>query len=63
MHEQFDTEVYLSEVKWSESRSVVSDSAIPWTSPPGSSVHGISQARILEWVAISSSREVYLRHG
>ena len=25
-------------------------------SPPGSSVHGISQARILEWVASSSSR-------
>ena len=25
-------------------------------SPPGSSVHGISQARILEWVAISSFR-------
>ena len=25
-------------------------------SPPGSSFHGISQARILEWVAISSSR-------
>ena len=25
-------------------------------SPPGSSVHGISQARILRWVAISSSR-------
>ena len=25
-------------------------------SPPGSSVHGISQARILEWVAISSSK-------
>ena len=25
-------------------------------SPPGSSVHGISQASILEWVAISSSR-------
>ena len=24
-------------------------------SPPGSSVHGVSQARILEWVAISSS--------
>ena len=23
---------------------------------PGSSVHGVSQARILEWVAISSSR-------
>ena len=26
-------------------------------SPPGSSVHGISQARILEWVAIPFSRE------
>ena len=26
-------------------------------SPPGSSVHGILQARILEWVAISLSRE------
>ena len=25
-------------------------------SPPGSSVHGILQARILGWVAISSSR-------
>ena len=25
-------------------------------SPPGSSVHGIFQARTLEWVAISSSR-------
>ena len=25
-------------------------------SPPGSSVHGISPARILEWVAVSSSR-------
>ena len=25
--------------------------------PPSSSVHGISQARILEWVAISSSKE------
>ena len=26
------------------------------SSPPGSSVHGISQARILEWVAISYSK-------
>ena len=26
-------------------------------SPPGSSVHGILQARILEWVAISLSRD------
>ena len=29
-------------------------------SPPGSSVHGILQARILEWIAMSSSR--YLSH-
>ena len=28
-------------------------------SPPGSSVHGILQARILEWVAISFSNNVY----
>ena len=26
-------------------------------SPPGSSVHGISQGRVLEWVAIPISRE------
>ena len=26
------------------------------SSPPGSSVHGILQARVLEWVAISFSR-------
>ena len=37
--------------------SVVSDSL--WShdcSPPGSSVHGILQARVLEWVAMPSSR-------
>ena len=28
-----------------------------WTSLPGSSVNGLLQARILEWVAISFSRE------
>ena len=28
----------------------------PWTGPPGSPVHGILQARILQWVAISFSR-------
>ena len=40
----------------SVSRSVVSDSLRPQDprdgSPPGSSVHGVLQARILEWVAI-----------
>ena len=39
------------------SHSVMSDSCDRMDcSPPGSSVHGILQARILEWVAISSSR-------
>ena len=39
------------------SRSVVSDSCNCMDcNPPDSSIHGISQARILEWVAISFSR-------
>ena len=37
--------------------SVISDSGTLWTvAPQGLSVHGIILARILEWVAISSSR-------
>ena len=41
----------------SVSCSVVSDSLqLMDCSPPGSSVHGVLQARILEWVAISFSR-------
>ena len=32
-------------------------------SPPGSSVHGISQARILEWVAIPFSRGIFPTQG
>ena len=39
----------------------MSDSSVTpmdW-SPAGSSVHGISQARILEWVAISFSRGIF----
>ena len=39
------------------SRSVMSDSLQPHDcGPPGSSVHGILQARRLEWVAMPSSR-------
>ena len=44
---------------WVHSQSsVVSNSfATLWTVvPPGSSVHGVFQARILEWVDVSSSR-------
>ena len=32
-------------------------------SPPGTSVHGIFQARILEWVAISSSKGIFPTQG
>ncbi|CAI9171378.1 unnamed protein product [Rangifer tarandus platyrhynchus] len=41
-----------------ESRSVMSDSAIPWTSLPGFSVHGSLQASILEWVAVPVSGDL-----
>ena len=44
----------IQERKWS--RSVVSDCNLVDCSPPGSSVHGILQVRVLEWVAISFSR-------
>ena len=46
--------------KWKEAREVAQSCqtfCVPVDcSPPGSSVHGILQARILEWVAISFSR-------
>ena len=42
--------------------SVVSDSLDPMDcGPPGSSVHGILEARKLEWVAISFSSEKWLK--
>jgi len=46
------------------SHSVMSDSLQPYTlSPLGSSVHRIFQARILEWVAMPSSRGSFLPRG
>ena len=54
---------HLGKDSFSEARStcacvcsVVSNSATPDCSPPGSSVHGISQAKILEWVTVSFPR-------
>ena len=48
----FPSPVRASE-KWKWSRSVVSDSGDSMDcSPPGSSIHGIFQARVLEWGAI-----------
>ena len=43
----------------------MSDSLRPLVdcSPPGSSVHGISQARVLEWVAISLLQGIFLTQG
>ena len=48
-------------LSWSESESEVTQSCPTLCDPvdcrpPGSSIHGILQARILEWVAISFSR-------
>ena len=48
---------------WCESESEVAQSFLTLCnpvdcSPLGSSIHGILQARILEWVAISFSREL-----
>ena len=49
----------VNRLRWWFSCSVVSDSCDPMDcSPPGSSVHRIFQARILEWVAISFSRDL-----
>ena len=41
---------------WGVSCSITSDSLQPHGLEPGSTVHGILQARILEWVAILFSR-------
>ena len=49
----FPSPMHESE-KWKWSRSVVSTLSDPMDcSPPGSSVHGIFQARVLEWGAIA----------
>ena len=49
--------LFISEVKWSEVAQSCPILCDPMDcSLPGSSVHGIFQARILEWVAISFSK-------
>ena len=44
-------------IKWLQSCSTLSDPV--GCSLPGSSVHGILQARILEWAAVSFSRDLF----
>ena len=54
----FPSPVHESE-KWKWSRSVMSDSSDPMDcSPPGSSIHGIFQAKVLEWDAIAFSVKI-----
>ena len=50
-------------VKSSVSHSVMSDCDPMGCILPGSSVHGILQARILKWVAIPFSRGIFLTQG
>ena len=53
----FPSPMHKSE-KWKWSRSLMSDSSQPHgLQPTGSSVHGIFQARVLEWGAIAFSVE------
>ena len=54
----------MPEVKWHGSRSVLSDSLQPHGCIlPGSSVHGILQARILEWVSCCLLQGIFLTQG
>ena len=41
-----------------EHKVLVAQLCLTLCNPPGSSVHGILQARILEWVAIYSSKDL-----
>ena len=53
----YQNKVMTWEVKWSEVAQLCPTLCDPVDcGPPGSSIHGILQARILEWVAISFSR-------
>ena len=42
-----------------ESESEVTQSCLTLRDPPGSSVHGIFQARVLEWGAIAFSEDTH----
>ena len=61
LHNQFTNTIKLGTHLLLKDQSEVSQSGPTlWDpldcSPPGSSLHGIFQARVLEWVAISFSR-------
>ena len=53
----YSTKDFWTELNWTDvAHSCLTLCSPVDCSPPGSSVHGILQARILEWVAISFSR-------
>ena len=57
INQKLGMNTHTEEVKWSEVALSCPILCDPMDcSPPGSSVHGIFQARILEWVAIFFSR-------
>ena len=63
-------DIYLSILrsKYIQSESEVAQSCLNLCDPmdcslPGSSIHGIFQARVLEWVAISFSRGIFSTQG
>ena len=47
----------LNSLPYTALAKVMSNSAMLWTVPPGSSVHGLLQARILERVGFPFSRK------
>ena len=49
--------------KWDESEVKVAQSCPTLCDPIDHTVHGILQARILEWVAFPSSRGIFPTHG
>ena len=58
------TSIYESEKSESVSCSFVSETCDSMNcSPPGSSIHGILQARILEWVSHSLLAGIFLTQG
>ena len=64
----FTTELSEKPVDNNEKEKVKSLSRVQLCDPrdcslPGSSIHGIFQARVLEWVAISFSRGIFLIQG
>ena len=55
--------LFMMDMKWTAAHQAPHDGHEVDCSPPGSSVHSILQTKILEWVAMSSSREIFQTQG